>query len=76
MFQPAKVALVAFAAASALQGTAQAADANVWQNVQKAGVLRCGAAVAAPYVMKNPLTNEYSGIFSELCRDFGEKVLK
>jgi len=59
-----------------LQGTAQAADANVWQNVQKAGVLRCGAAVAAPYVMKNPLTNEYSGIFSELCRDFAEKVLK
>jgi len=56
--------------------SAQAADANVWQNVQKAGVLRCGAAVAAPYVMKNPLTNEYSGIYADMCRDFGENILK
>jgi len=54
----------------------QAADANVWQKVQKAGVLRCGAAITAPYVMKNPLTNEYSGIHADMCRDFGENVLK
>jgi len=58
------------------QQSVQAADANVWQNVQKSGVLRCGAAIAAPYVMKNPLTNEYSGIHADMCRDFGENVLK
>jgi len=71
--------LLASAAASFIllaQNAVQAADANVWQNVQKAGVLRCGAAIAAPYVMKNPLTNEYSGIHADMCRDFGENVLK
>ncbi|WP_241018428.1 transporter substrate-binding domain-containing protein [Paraburkholderia sp. Tr-20389] len=56
--------------------SANAQDANTWQSVKKAGVLRCGAAVSPPYVMRNPSTGEYSGAFSELCRNFGEKVLK
>ena len=51
-------------------------DASLWQNVQKAGVLRCGAAVAAPYVMRNAGSGQYSGYFVDLCRNFGEKVLK
>jgi polar amino acid transport system substrate-binding protein len=55
---------------------AQAADASLWQGVQKAGVLRCGAAVAAPYVMRDARSGQYSGYFVDLCRDFGEKVLK
>lgn len=55
---------------------AQAADSSVWQDVQKAGVLRCGAAVAAPYVMRDARSGDYSGYFVDLCRDFGEKVLK
>lgn len=55
---------------------AQAAETSVWQDVQKAGVLRCGAAVAAPYVMRDARTSAYSGYFVDLCRDFGEKVLK
>jgi len=59
-----------------LPSLAQAADATVWQNVQKAGVLRCGAAIAAPYVMKDPRTNHYSGVFADICRDFGQNVLK
>ncbi|NWA29782.1 transporter substrate-binding domain-containing protein [Pseudomonas gingeri] len=58
------------------QATAQAADATLWQGVQKAGVLRCGAAVAAPYVMRDARSGQYSGYFVDLCRDFGEKVLK
>lgn len=58
------------------QSTAQAAQASLWQDVQKAGVLRCGAAVAAPYVMRDASTSAYSGYFVDLCRDFGEKVLK
>ncbi|MBN3787302.1 transporter substrate-binding domain-containing protein [Burkholderia sp. Ac-20353] len=51
-------------------------DAGAWQNVKKAGVLRCGAAVAPPYVMRDPKTGAYSGFFSELCRNFGQNVLK
>lgn len=58
------------------QSAAQAADVSLWQGVQKAGVLRCGAAVAAPYVMRDAKTSAYSGYFVELCRDFGERVLK
>lgn len=60
-----------FAAAT----SAQAAD-NFWQAIQQKGVLRCGAAPAAPYVMRDPKTQQYSGYFAELCRDFGENVLK
>ena len=58
------------------QAPAQAADPSLWQGVQKAGVLRCGAAVAAPYVMRDARSGQYSGYFVDLCRDFGEKVLK
>ncbi|WP_445672928.1 transporter substrate-binding domain-containing protein [Pseudomonas inefficax] len=58
------------------QSTAQAAETSLWQGVQKSGVLRCGAAVAAPYVMRDAKTGDYSGYFVDLCRDFGEKVLK
>lgn len=58
------------------QAAAQAAETSLWQDVQKAGVLRCGAAVAAPYVMRDVKTGDYSGYFVDLCRDFGEKVLK
>ena len=58
------------------QPAAQAAETAIWQDVQKAGVLRCGAAVAAPYVMRDAKTGDYSGYFVDLCRDFGEKVLK
>ena len=52
------------------------ADTQTWQAVQKAGVLRCGAAVAAPYVMRDPASGQYSGYFVDLCRDFAEQVLK
>ncbi|MDD1967045.1 transporter substrate-binding domain-containing protein [Pseudomonas putida] len=69
--------LLCAAATGALlsQVPAQAAD-SLWQGVQKNGVLRCGAAVAAPYVMRDAKSGEYSGYFVDLCRDFGERVLK
>ncbi|MBN3787319.1 transporter substrate-binding domain-containing protein [Burkholderia sp. Ac-20353] len=54
----------------------RADDGSAWQSVKKAGVLRCGAAVSPPYTMKDPKTGKYSGLFSELCRGFGENVLK
>lgn len=58
------------------QVPAQAAETQIWKDIQKAGVLRCGAAVAAPYVMRDAASGQYSGYFVELCRDFGEQVLK
>ncbi|PMS18483.1 transporter substrate-binding domain-containing protein [Paraburkholderia rhynchosiae] len=71
-------ALMCLVAASCVVASApsQAEDSNAWQSVKKAGVLRCGAAVAPPYVMRDPKTGEYSGFFSELCRNFGQNVLK
>jgi polar amino acid transport system substrate-binding protein len=53
-----------------------AQDSSTWQSVRKAGVLRCGAATSPPYVMRDPKTGQYSGMFSDICREFGEKVLK
>lgn len=51
-------------------GAAAAQDGkSYWQGVQDRGTLRCGAAVAPPYVMRDPATGEYSGFFASLCRD-------
>ncbi len=70
------IACVATVGALLTQAPAQAAETQIWKDIQKAGVLRCGAAVAAPYVMRDAATGQYSGYFVDLCRDFGEKVLK
>lgn len=59
---------------SATAAHAQTAE-GYWQGVQKAGTLRCGAAVAPPYVMRDPATGEYSGFFADLCKEFAD-VLK
>lgn len=36
--------------------------------------MRCGAAVAPPYVMRDPATGEYTGFFADLCRGFAEAL--
>jgi polar amino acid transport system substrate-binding protein len=69
------VCATAFGALGA-SSTIYAQDANTWQSVRKAGVLRCGIATSPPYTMKDPKTETYSGIFPDLCRKFGEQVLK
>jgi polar amino acid transport system substrate-binding protein len=75
-----KIAIPMLAAAVLAIGLAGAARAqeqeNLWREVQSAGVLRCGAAIAPPHVMRDPKTGEYSGTFVDLCREFGEKVLQ
>lgn len=70
-------ALPALALMGGLSATAAQAETaeGYWQGVQKAGVLRCGAAVAPPYVMRDPATGEYSGFFADLCKEFAD-VLK
>lgn len=70
------IASAAAVGALLAQAPVQAAETQVWKDIQAAGVLRCGAAVAAPYVMRDAASGQYSGYFVDLCRDFGEKVLK
>lgn len=65
---PVVAMLAGFSTTAAL---AQAGE-GYWQGVQKAGALRCGAAVAPPYVMRDPASGEYSGFFADLCRQFAE----
>lgn len=72
----AMVCAAAFGSMMMTASPAHAQDDSTWQSVRKAGVLRCGAAVSAPYTMRDPKTGNYSGVFSDLCRQFGEKVLK
>lgn len=59
---------VLFTAAHADEGN------GYWQEVQKKGVLKCGAASAPPYILRDPKTSEYSGIFVDLCRQFGAEL--
>ncbi|MCG5478459.1 substrate-binding periplasmic protein [Sinorhizobium alkalisoli] len=77
MLSPVLRALPALALITGLSATAASAETaeGYWQGVQKAGVLRCGAAVAPPYVMRDPASGEYSGFFADLCREFAD-VLK
>lgn len=71
------IAVAAVALSVTTSGFANAEDSEpLWANVKKEGVLRCGAAVAPPYVMRDPKTGAYSGFFADLCRDFGQNVLK
>lgn len=69
------IPVLAIAMVAAAPAQAQTSGEGYWQGVQKAGVLRCGAAVAPPYVMRNPATGEYSGFFADLCKDLAA-VLK
>ncbi|MEH6576557.1 MAG: transporter substrate-binding domain-containing protein [Amphritea sp.] len=72
-----KVGLAASLLASMIfSGFTAAAEAEpVWENAQKRGALRCGAAVAPPYVIRDPKTGEYSGVYVDLCKEFAETHL-
>lgn len=69
----ATAALALVAGLSTTSASAQTAE-GYWQGVQKSGSLRCGAAVAPPYVMRDPASGEYSGFFADLCREFAEAL--
>jgi polar amino acid transport system substrate-binding protein len=83
IFTPARRLLsVAFVAATVIASlvsivpSAWADDQGTFASVRKAGELRCGAALAPPFVVRDPKNGSYSGAFSDLCRKFGEEVLK
>lgn len=62
--------------AVALMGGAALADEgkSYWQGVRDAGVLKCGAASAPPFLIRDPATGNYTGYFAELCREFGKEL--
>lgn len=66
--------IVALVAAGSMSPAKAAEGEGYWQGVQKAGVLRCGAAVAPPYIMRDPASGEYSGFFADLCREFADTL--
>jgi len=70
-----KILLGALATSALLLQTPAQAEGS-WSAVQKKGVLRCAAAIAPVYVMRDPKSGQYNGLFANLCRDFGEQVLK
>ncbi|AUT62787.1 substrate-binding periplasmic protein [Paraburkholderia terrae] len=71
--------VAAFAACSALaahnSAHAEVQAGNTWQKVREAGVLRCGAGITPPYVTRDAKTQQYGGLFTELCRGFAKDVL-
>jgi polar amino acid transport system substrate-binding protein len=70
------VLVAAFAALIIIGFAAAGARAeDLWKDVQARGTLRAGAALAPPHVMRDPKTGEYSGIFVDLIKEFGEQVL-
>ena len=63
-------ALVALGLTAAVQpGHAQE---KLWEKVQSEGVLRVGAAVAAPHAIRDPKTGEWSGVAIDVLRKFAE----
>lgn len=59
-----------------ISAASRADDGDAWKQVKANGVLRCGVAVAPPYVMRDPKTGDYTGVFTEICRKFATDVLK
>lgn len=63
-------ALLAVAAIATASPVSAQTQQGYWQKVQSAGVLRCGAAVSPPLVMRDPASGAYSGAYSEMCREW------
>lgn len=60
----------------AFASPAHAADPEpIWTNAQKSKVIRAGAGLAPPDVMRDPATGQYSGIFVDLLKEFADKEL-
>lgn len=57
---------------STMSFATQTLASDYWEGVKQRGELRCAAAIAAPYVMKNPKTGEYGGAYLDLCKEFAD----
>jgi len=65
--------LAAVVATTLMCGAALAdSGTSYWQGVRSAGVLKCGAASAPPFLIRDPASGNYTGYFADLCREFGD----
>jgi len=80
--QIALIALFSFATAFATAryvaptngSTAPTIKETRWEQVKRAGVLRCGYAVWPPFIEKNPTTGKISGIAPDIMEAIGQKL--
>jgi polar amino acid transport system substrate-binding protein len=57
-----------------LAGAPAEAQEKLWEKVQSEGVLKVGAAVAAPHAIRDPKTGEWSGVAIDVLRKFAEAL--
>ena len=50
---------------STMSFATQTLASDYWEGVKQRGELRCAAAIAAPYVLKNQKTGEFGGPYSD-----------
>ena len=71
-YQKAIVAATAFLAMTL--STSAFSSENLWEDVQAAGVLKVGCAIADPHVIKDPKTGEYSGVAVDVLRELAKHL--
>lgn len=64
------LAMVAGATCGAVAQNAQ----GFWDGVKSRGTLRCAYATSAPYMIKDVKTNDYSGTFLDMCKQFAAEL--
>ena len=57
-----------------LAGAPVQAQEKLWEKVQSEGVLKVGAAVAAPHAIRDPKTGEWSGVAIDVLKKFAETL--
>lgn len=48
---------------------------DLWKEVKARRVLKCATAVTPPYIIHDPLTQQWGGPFVQLCQEFATNVL-
>ena len=66
--------IIAAAAVVTMAMSANAFSENLWEDVQAAGVLKIGCAIADPHVIKDPKTGEYSGVAVDVLRELAKHL--
>ncbi|MDR3515735.1 MAG: transporter substrate-binding domain-containing protein [Azospirillaceae bacterium] len=67
--------VTAFVATALFSGAARAQETkSYWLGIRQAGVLRIGAASAPPFLIRDPVSGNYTGFFAELSRRFAAEL--
>ncbi len=66
--------VTALALVGLLAGSPAKAQEKLWEKVQSEGVLKVGAAVAAPHAIRDPKTGEWSGVAIDVLRQLADTL--